>query len=423
MDSSPDLPEALKLATSPAHERLESTQFIKALHGGELSKVPVVNFMRALSIIHAVLERSVGMVLDPVLIPFLKDIEPKLPFLMNDLRKSSVASTMTIGPAIQQALGFGSDILKNSDDPCFLLGVLYVLEGSQNGGTILKKIYAHCLELPLEDLTYFGCYGPRTASVWKSFVEKLNSLSLKKEDLNKVVNAAVLSFEWLEKIISALYPFSEESLAFHISTINPEAGDHSIPQDPRKIEVALRAGQKAWKKFAYLEQRFGERGKRFTSSDSCWLLSLCDSPPEIIKKRLSWLRTILSSRGIPSIILECHIMELRNELMATSGETSEASSYNPFLTSLRVEREKLIDQKEEQDLIANYNSLFHLSTGFKVPSPADLLASCWIDEKSGIKGSLGATLSWFTDIKRFSADWIRLANLLIDDLQSKIGSS
>jgi hypothetical protein len=45
-----------------------------------------------------------------------------------------------------------------------------------------------------------------------------------------------------------------------------------------------------------------------------------------------------------------------------------------------------------------------------------LIASAWMDERSGITGSLSALLDWFTDIRRFSRDWIANVNELLVEL-------
>ena len=47
---------------------------------------------------------------------------------------------------------------------------------------------------------------------------------------------------------------------YHIATINFEAGDHAMPQNPLEIGLALRAAKVAWEKYPYLEHRYGERG-------------------------------------------------------------------------------------------------------------------------------------------------------------------
>jgi len=77
-----------------------------------------------------------------------------------------------------------------------------------------------------------------------------------------------------------------------------------MPQSPLEIDLALRAAKTAWEKYPYLEHRYGERGRRFTNSDSCWLFTLTRARREVaVTRALEWLRTVLASRGIPTVIL------------------------------------------------------------------------------------------------------------------------
>jgi len=45
-----------------------------------------------------------------------------------------------------------------------------------------------------------------------------------------------------------------------------------------------------------------------------------------------------------------------------------------------------------------------------------LIASAWLDERSGVTGSLPALHNWFTDAGRFSKDWIANVNELLAEL-------
>ena len=60
--------------------------------------------------------------------------------------------------------------------------------------------------------------------------------------------------------------------------INFEAADHAVPQNPLEIDLGLRAAKAAWEEYPYLKHRYGERGRRFTYSDGCWLVVLTRAP-------------------------------------------------------------------------------------------------------------------------------------------------
>jgi hypothetical protein len=209
-----------------------------------------------------------------------------------------------------------------------------------------------------------------------------------------------------------------------VTTINFEAGDHAMPQDPREIGLALRAGRAAWLKFPYLENRFGERGRRFTSSDSCWLVALTHMPVATASRNLEWLRTVLASRGIPTIILEGH---LRAILTAFADEFPDRADmpiqFDPFLSKLEAERQALADAENLPALIGRFDGRLRECAGTTVNSAVQLIVSSWIDERSGISGALATTRDWFTNSERFSSDWVVSVGELVAALEQANGQS
>lgn len=212
---------------------------------------------------------------------------------------------------------------------------------------------------------------------------------------------------------------------YHIAAINFEAGDHAMPQNPLEIDLALRAAKAAWEKYSYLEHRYGERGRRFTNSDSCWLFTLTRAPREIVvTKALEWLRTVLASRGIPTVILEFHLMAV---LLAIDSEFPKQPikklQFDHFLADRKAERRRLVGAESRSHLVDVFDQRFRACTGFKVELAAELITSAWVDEHSGISGSLSALCNWFTDVERFSTDWIANVHELLVELDRVHGQS
>ena len=198
-----------------------------------------------------------------------------------------------------------------------------------------------------------------------------------------------------------------------------------MPQDPLEIELALRAAKVAWEQYSYLEHRYGERGRRFTDSDSCWLFTLARAPREtVVTNALEWLRRVLAVRGIPTVILEFHLMAI---LIAIESEFPkqpiERIQFDQFLADRKAERRRLVGAASRSHLVDVFEQRFRACTGFKVELAAELITSAWVDEHSGISGSLSALCSWFTDIERFSADWIANVHELLVELDRVHGQS
>jgi len=413
-----DLHELLRTETAGLHDRLERLPYFQALQSGELCKPAIVSLMRSLAIIHAVLERELSQVATPGLAELSKRAIAKVPLLIADLATLGAESVPSVTAAIRGALDYGAAILTDADDPWSLAGVLYVLEGSQKGGVVLQQAYLRCLKINVGQLSYFGCYGRRTAAHWTDFGAALDSLRIGTEQARQVVAAAIRCFQHLETICTALHPHASGDLKHHVTAVNFEAGDHAMPQDPREIALALCAASTAWKQYPYLEHRFGGRGRRFTSSDSCWLVALARMPVEAATRNLEWLRGVLASRGIPTVILEGHLHAISLALAAEFAEHVEMPEhYQRFLAKLEAERDALGGGAVQlSHLVATFDRRFRSCGGFRVASAAQLIASGWIDERSGIVGAQAAVVDWFTDPERFADDWIANVRLLVSGL-------
>jgi len=416
-----DLSEILRTDTAGLHQRLETLPFFTALHAGTLHRVSIVSYLRCLLIIHAVLERS--LVSSAPLAELGRHAPAKVPLLVADLDALGAGNFPSLSAPMRAALNYAAAIVASGDDPLTLMGVLYVLEGSQNGGVVLRHAYAQCLGVPQQRLSYIGCYGQGTAAHWKGFIECLNARALDEHQVQEVAQAATRCFERLAAIFAGLDPYGEYDLKHPVSAINLEAGDHAMPQNPLDIAVALRVGADMWVRYPYLEQRFGERGKRFTSSDSCWLVALTEMSVESATWNLDWLRTFLASRGIPTTILEEHLTALSRELAVGSpGAPQPCAHYERFLSRRAAERQALLDGSVTQ-LIDEFERRLRSCAGLTVDSAAHLVTSAWVDERSGLHGALGAVRDWFVDTGRFSSDWIASVNELVQRLDQAVKPS
>jgi hypothetical protein len=212
---------------------------------------------------------------------------------------------------------------------------------------------------------------------------------------------------------------------YHVAAVNFEAGDHAMPQDRLEIDLALRAAKVAWEKYPYLEHRYGERGRRFTDSDSCWLVTLVRAPRQVIvTKSLEWLRTVLASRGLPTVILEFHLQAIRLAVGTEFPNQPEMQiQFDPFLSDRMAERRRFFGAESRSNLIDVFDEKFRTCTGFKVEVAAELITSAWVDEHSGILGSVAALRGWFTDVDRFATDWVAHVDELLVQLDRVHGQS
>jgi hypothetical protein len=97
--------------------------------------------------------------------------------------------------------------------------------------------------------------------------------------------------------------------------INPDAGTHAISNDPAERAAAEAATRQSWREFPYYPRRYGERGWRFSLSDSGWLSTLSDASDSEAFEQTRWLARLLVSRGMPQYLLERHLFHLHSALM------------------------------------------------------------------------------------------------------------
>ena len=184
-----------------------------------------------------------------------------------------------------------------------------------------------------------------------------------------------------------------------LNPLNPAAGGVPVPEDEREIEAALRAGVISYRIFPYLEWRYGERGEKFTRSDSAWLAWLTRHPPGHVDEQIAWLRNVLSNRGMPSWILEVHLRVLHRHLVRTIPENKQ--KYASLLSSARMLcqlSEAGVSSRREQQLMAEFEAALRPNSNLLLRQAAQLLVAALADEKSGVKNAVDSLTIWLGDV-------------------------
>lgn len=78
----------------------------------------------------------------------------------------------------------------------------------------------------------------------------------------------------------------------------PSSASDQLKSDIRKVSKIY------YNRYSYLYDRFGEEGKEYTFADAVWLTSLLSQEKKIVVEQMEWLRSVLSNRGMPHIIIE-----------------------------------------------------------------------------------------------------------------------
>lgn len=315
-----------------AHRQLESLGFAKQLQQKCASRITFLNYLKSLAIITSVFERKLATSDASLLGPFKKLYREKLSALLNDIKlfqnRYNEDDRNTIGVALAIA---DKIIFPQEGDAAILVGYLYVLEGSTLGGEVLLSCLRENFPDRTPGLRYFGFHQSQARESWRSFQAEFDLI----EDFNHrtdIKRAAIEAFDGFAQIFESLEKIDGGTLTAHITSINPEAGNHEMPADPEAIEAAIKAANLCFKEFSILEKKFGERGRRFTMSDSCWLVTLLGMKFEIAVAQVKWLQGVLEPRGIPKGMLIRHL-QILDECLPTEYQKAHA----PFRLSALAE--------------------------------------------------------------------------------------
>jgi hypothetical protein len=190
------------------------------------------------------------------------------------------------------------------------------------------------------------------------------------------------------------------------STVNPEAGHHPISSDPTERMAAIAATRRSWKEFPYYPRRYGERGWRFSLSDSGWIETLCGTNEREFTGQLFWLGGLLAARGMPCYLLERHLEHLHDELIRSSPEAS--ACYEVLQKGVSLLRERRLERIPAE--------LFEsLSEGFQnrvdgvrgsVANMGRVLVAAVADDRAGVAGVLQSVSQWACDPTRFDGVWV-----------------
>ncbi len=403
------LMEELKAATQPTHRRLETAPFFSALAVCQLPLESYVGQLRALAVIHGVLEQALASCADARIGSIWNREMRKLPLLQNDLRFFERRTVADVKEGVNAALKAAEQLrLLSVDRPLALLGCIYVLEGSTLGATVLRPLIARAFLLTGDEgLAYLHNYGTEVQARWAQFQHRMNQLSLSAEERGQIVKAASDFFQQLDSVFRALYPFPRGSNTYLVTSINPEAGRHAVPADTREVQAAIRAGDICWERYPYYEQRYGERGRRFARSDAAWQATLYQYEPGYISQQVRWLGRVLAGRGMPTFLLADQLEILVEELAAAIPEKRSAyEKLLPAAAELRESRRRHLTDAQILAIATRFDRAVGPEWSARFPHTGTLLGCAVADELEGSQLAVESLRPWMTDATRFPAAWI-----------------
>jgi hypothetical protein len=187
---------------------------------------------------------------------------------------------------------------------------------------------------------------------------------------------------------------------------NPEAGDHAVSTDPLEKSAAEAAVRASWREFPYYPKRYGERGWRFSLSDTGWIQTLCHLSVHDARSQVAWLGRMLATRGMPTYMLERHLILLHQELLGVAPDReSRYASLLDCAESLRETRIAQIAQVRFDELSQQFEARVRGRVAH-VANMGVIVVAAAADERSGITGTIASVENWLCDPSRFDAEWI-----------------
>jgi heme oxygenase len=419
----PSLMDSLKKAIVDQHARMEALPFIAALTNGQLPLESYVGLLRALAVIQGTLEYELAQINSGYIKKVLLDRPSRLVHLRKDLSIFDQQFIPNIVAALEHSRKIAERIrLYRVEQPSDLLGIVYVLEGTTLGNTVhLHDVLNIFGGITSGQAHYYTGYGDMTARNWRGFGDAMNALPIDQDGCKRLIQVALDFFNQLESLFSALYPIEKTAMVFSAGMLNPEAGNHAVPDNSKEIEAVVAAAKKCREEFPYFDERYQERGRSFAKSDAAWLATLAGLPEVHLLSQVEWLGRVLANRGMPRITLERQLELLYQELAAAvPAKTDDYKGLLKAAEKLKAERLKYIPDPVFNGLTRE----FHLATADELQGrfkrTGELIASAVCDQSAGITEAVNSLLPWLTDTERFPSQWIEAVSRTLEQAKKNV---
>lgn len=193
--------QRLRAETSDLHSQAESRTLQREIAKGEISRESFVAYLGQLYHVHRALESALAGQRNhhPAIAALATPDRMRIPDLDRDLAFYGVdPERLEVGKTAGE---FAALIERTrSSNGVALLGALYVLEGSTNGGRFLANVLRKSWDLDRDGLAYFDPYGDQQPQQWAAFKREMDSASLEADDEDAVVEMAKQTFAAIAEV-------------------------------------------------------------------------------------------------------------------------------------------------------------------------------------------------------------------------------
>jgi heme oxygenase len=201
-----NLTATLKAATQQHHDALETHPFQQRLMNGPITGMEYGRYLIQLHGLHAGLERHLFEQKPNcnAIASVFKPHHVRVPLLLADLKSLNMNDGAThLLPACIAIVEHLASIAASK--PTDLLGFLYVLEGSTNGGKFIARvIQAHLKLTQGVGTTYLDPHGPEQRARWTDFKRDLDALELSVDAATGIRESACECFVSMKSLFDEL---------------------------------------------------------------------------------------------------------------------------------------------------------------------------------------------------------------------------
>lgn len=181
-----DFLKRLRNHTQPVHTSLEQHPISTSIFRPKVNQADYTRYLQTMYKVVSHFEELVFPWLEPLL-PDI-DLRRKTGWLEADLRQLDAWPINTVSRK-------NIETFLNPDNLGYLMGRMYVLEGSTLGGTVIYKQLQPILNFtPEKGGRYFYGYGPQTGVRWKTFTDRLSTLAVAENETENILKGASAQF-------------------------------------------------------------------------------------------------------------------------------------------------------------------------------------------------------------------------------------
>lgn len=202
--------DRLRAETQPFHDRAESHAFQQALASGTIDASGYIAWLGQMFLVHRALERGLRTLAagHHAVAAVVREEQYQEPYLRADL------TTFGVTPESLTPLAGVCSVLAEIDhasatSPIDLLGMHYVLEGSNNGNRIIAVAVRKALALtPGAGDRYLNPYGERQRTLWQEFKADMNAQRFTPHEQERILAGAAAMFTGIARVSDDLAPYA-----------------------------------------------------------------------------------------------------------------------------------------------------------------------------------------------------------------------